>query len=89
MDERLLHPCTDLWLGRKEDLLHQGRTLKAFRKQAKLTQEALAERIEISVRHLSDIENGKSDPSLTISRRWLKVTEISTLQHISYLLFNQ
>lgn len=88
MEERILPTYSNLWVKRKEDLLQQGKTLKQFRKQAKLTQEVLAERIEISVRHLSDIENGKSDPSLTISKRWLKVTGISTLQHISYLLLS-
>lgn len=73
MDEGM-NDSMNSWLDRKHEMLRQGKVLKKFRKQAQLTQEVLAEKIEISVRHLSDIENGKSDPSLTISRRWLQVT---------------
>ena len=86
MEESLLKNYNVLNSRKQQDLRQQGKILKKFRKQAKMTQEALAEKIEISVRHLSDIENGKSDPSLTISRRWLNVTGISALSMIKGLL---
>lgn len=74
MKKHPFYDCGAQFTRKKEELLRQGHALKSFRKEARLTQEDLAERIDISVRHLSDIENGKTDPSLTISRRWLHVT---------------
>lgn len=41
-----------------------GDKVLKYRKSAKLTQEDLAEQANISVRQLSDIENGKANPKL-------------------------
>lgn len=41
-----------------------GQTLKEIRKQRKLTQEQLANSIEISRSYLSDIENSRKNPSI-------------------------
>jgi DNA-binding XRE family transcriptional regulator len=87
MNQGLLKSCNSLGEKKTKDLIQQGKALKKLRKQARMTQEFLAEKIEISVRHLSDIENGKSDPSLTISRRWIKVTGTAKPQHIQHLFF--
>jgi len=46
-----------------------GRELKSLRKESQLSQNQLAERAEISVRHLSYIENGHAVPSLEVIER--------------------
>ena len=85
MNRGLLKTLQQYLHKKAQDLILQGKALKKLRKQARMTQEFLAEKIEISVRHLSDIENGKADPSLTISRRWIKVTGTAKPQHIQHL----
>ena len=86
MNKDFFHNCATILACKKEELLRQGHALKNFRKEARLTQEDLAERIDISVRHLSDIENGKTDPSLTISRRWLHVTGVFSSKKMTALM---
>jgi len=38
--------------------------VRQLRKRAKLTQEALAEKAELSIQHISDLERGKGNPTL-------------------------
>lgn len=47
-----------------EDKLFIGRTIKFHREKLKLTQAELAEMTDLSVQHLSRIENGNYVPSL-------------------------
>lgn len=44
--------------------MFEGKTIKALRKEKGISLKILAERIEISPTFLSDIENGRSNPSL-------------------------
>lgn len=46
------------------DYISIGKQIKKRRNQLKLTQEVLAEKVYISIPHLSRIENGSSKPSL-------------------------
>ena len=43
--------------------------LKRLRKQHKMTQEKLAGQLDISVSYLSEIENGKKNPSLKVLKK--------------------
>lgn len=38
--------------------------VRQMRKRAKLTQEALAEKAELSIQHISDLERGRGNPTL-------------------------
>jgi len=38
--------------------------VRQLRKRAKLTQEALAEKAELSIQHISDLERGRGNPTL-------------------------
>ncbi|WP_051182915.1 helix-turn-helix domain-containing protein [Desulfocurvibacter africanus] len=38
--------------------------VRQLRKRAKFTQEALAERAELSIQHISDLERGRGNPTL-------------------------
>lgn len=42
-----------------------GKNVRKYRKKAKLTQEALAEKVERSNSHIGQIENGRGIPSLS------------------------
>lgn len=46
-----------------------GARIKAKRKEMNLTQENLAEKLDISTEHLSRIERGSVKPSLTLAER--------------------
>lgn len=46
-----------------------GEALRLQRKLARTTQRVIAERAGISRQHLSDIENGKADPSADVTDR--------------------
>ena len=48
------------------DYLAIGKRIKAYRKERKMSQEELAEEIDISVPHMCNIENGKTKFSLPI-----------------------
>jgi transcriptional regulator with XRE-family HTH domain len=46
-----------------------GSTVRRLRHEADLTQEQLAERVEVSPSHISHIESGRKQPSLDLLRR--------------------
>lgn len=46
-----------------------GRSLKALRRERSLSQEALAAAAEVHQTYLSDLENGKRNPSIDILAR--------------------
>jgi len=46
---------------------------KEYRKKLNLTQEELAEKLDISWRQLQRIETGKNDPSLITLKKLIKV----------------
>lgn len=54
-----------------------GMRLKRARLDAGLTQEKLAEKVDISVAHLSRIENGKEAPSLSLLIELMNFLEVS------------
>ncbi len=59
-----------------------GIRIKALRKEKKITLKELAEKADISISFLSDIENGRSNPSLERLEEIAKALNTS----ISYLL---
>lgn len=59
--------------------------LKSLRKEANLTQEKLAELIEISTRQLQRIESGNSDTSLLTLRILIDVLNISDEDIVRYI----
>ncbi len=52
-------------------------TFKTYRDTMKLTQEELAELLEISPRQLQRIENKESNPSIKTFRKLIKVLKIT------------
>lgn len=46
-----------------------GRYVKAYRKQAGISQEELAEKCDMSTRQICNIETGRSEPKLTAISR--------------------
>ena len=50
-----------------------GRNVSRLRKSLNLTQEALAERLDVSTRHVQSIEGGVRVPSLAVLTRLRKV----------------
>ena len=81
---------------RKKSTIKIGKNLQIIRKSHGYTQEQLAEKMEISVRYVSDIEQNKSKPSYEvlikfcnifnigmdqIFSKYLKVKENSTTQY--------
>jgi len=52
-----------------------GRNLFQLRKSRGLTQEELAERAEISVHHLSDLENGLAEPGYHVLKKLRKALD--------------
>ena len=53
-----------------------GNRIKELRKSKKFTQDSLAELIDIDAKHLSRIECGKTQPSLSLLRKIATVFEI-------------
>lgn len=51
---------------KKKEIIKIGRNLKKMRISYGLTQEKLAEKIECSIRHISDIEQDRAKPSYEI-----------------------
>ena len=49
------------------DYITLGKNIKRFRLQAELKQEALAELVDCSARHIGKIENGQNIPSLEVT----------------------
>lgn len=54
-----------------------GRRIKAFREQKGITQEVIAEAIDISLSHISRIENGHTKPSLEVLVQIANVLDVS------------
>lgn len=48
------------------DYIEIGKRIKRLRKERKMSQEALASRIDVSIPHMSNIENGKTKFSLPV-----------------------
>jgi len=60
-----------------ENLKELGARIKEARKDQGLSQSALAEKLDISLSHMSDIENGKSNFCIDIFMRLTEVLQIS------------
>ena len=58
-------------------LRYLGKTLRAARKKAKLTQEGLSEKVGISTRHIAKIEKGVMNPSYEILYYLINELDIS------------
>lgn len=59
--------------------------IKEYRKKLGLTQEQLAELLDISPRQLQRIETGKNDTSLKTLKKLIKILDISNEDIIKYL----
>jgi len=59
--------------------------IKEYRKKRKLTQEKLAELLDISPRQLQRIENGSSETSLKTLKKLIKVLDISDDDIVEFL----
>ncbi len=58
------------------DKKHLGKIFKEYRKRAKLTQEALSEKIDIAEKHYGQLERGTFNPSLETFFKLVKVLNI-------------
>ena len=63
-------------MNEKEILMEIGRNICAERNRARLSQEALAEKISMNVRNLGRIERGESNAKITILLSIMKVLNI-------------
>lgn len=63
---------------KKEINIQTGERIKAAREEAKLTQEQLAERIEVSPQYISDLERGVVGVSLATLKRLCIVLGVSS-----------
>lgn len=63
-------------MNEKEILMEIGRNICAERNRARLSQEALAEKISMNVRNLGRIERGESNAKITNIIAILKVLNI-------------
>lgn len=61
----------------QDDKIFIGKTIKFFREKNNLTQQELAEKIDISDKHMSKIERGIYLPSLTNFIKLLSVLNVS------------
>lgn len=59
--------------------------IKEYRKKRKITQEKLAELLDISPRQLQRIENGSSETSLKTLKKLIKVLDISDEDIVKFL----
>jgi transcriptional regulator with XRE-family HTH domain len=63
----------------KENMLYNlGGAIKAARKERGITQAQLAERLDITLRHLKAIENSGQKPSYDLLVRTVRELDIST-----------
>lgn len=69
----------------KKELL--GMRIKEFRENRKLTQDKLAEMVEIDPKHLSRIENGRNYPSFETLEKILDSLQISYEDIFNYKHF--
>ncbi len=60
-----------------------GKRLKEMRKERKLTQEAVAEKLNVSCQHISDIERGLNGMSVPALMEFCKVLNVDA----DYILF--
>ncbi|MBQ8414493.1 MAG: helix-turn-helix transcriptional regulator [Clostridia bacterium] len=59
------------------DKLMIGDRIKAARKKLNLTQEALAERVDVTLYYMGEIERGVKTPSLDLFIRLVEVLDVS------------
>lgn len=71
---------------RKSSLIKIGKSLQEIRKSNGYTQEKLAERIEVSVRYISDIEQDRAKPSYEILIRICNLFHVTLDQIFSEYL---
>ena len=71
---------------RKVNTVKIGKNLKMIRKSNGYTQERLAEKVDVSVRYISDIEQDRSMPSFEVLIRICNVYKISLDQIFSEYL---
>ena len=71
---------------RKASTIKIGKTIKQIRKSNGYTQEKLAEKIEVSVRYISDIEQDRAKPSYEILIRICNLFNIGINQIFSKYL---
>jgi transcriptional regulator with XRE-family HTH domain len=64
-----------------------GKTIKTLRKQKDMTQDAFAEKCEITQTYLSQIENNQKEPNLSILKKISKKLDVP-LPIIFYLSMN-
>ena len=72
-------------ISNSNDLENKVVNLKSLRQEANLTQEKLAELIDISTRQLQRIESGNSDASLLTLRILIDVLKISDEDIVRYI----
>ena len=71
---------------RKVNTIKIGKNIQAIRKSNGYTQERLAEKIEVSVRYVSDIEQDRANPSYEVLIRICNLFKISMDQIFSEYL---
>ena len=63
--------------GKKLDKLTMGDRIKVARKKLGLTQEMLAERVEVSAFYIGEVERGTKTPSLDLFIKLVEVLDVS------------
>ncbi len=71
---------------RKASTIKIGKKLQTIRKSNGYTQEQLAEKVEVSVRYISDIEQDRAKPSYEVLIRICNIFKISLNQIFSEFL---
>jgi transcriptional regulator with XRE-family HTH domain len=61
-----------------------GKRIQAFRRDLRLTQEQLAEKAGLSVKHLGEIERGRGNPTLSSLENLAVALNISVVQMFGY-----
>lgn len=75
---------------RKKSTIKIGKKIQQIRKSNGYTQETLAEKIEVSARHISDIEQDRSKPSYEVLIRMCNLFKIGIDEIFSdYLNFEE
>ena len=71
---------------RKVNTIKIGKNIQSIRKNNRYTQEKLAEKIEVSVRYISDIEQNRANPSYEVLIRICNLFRVSMDQIFSEYL---
>ena len=71
---------------RKVNTIKIGKNIQSIRKNNRYTQEKLAEKIEVSVRYISDIEQNRANPSYEVLIRICNLFRVSMNQIFSEYL---